>query len=259
MGKSIFELTDKFGYEGPLGDWLQEESALRKERESKLLPEQRSVQKKSAMSGGDNGGVIIKKYNYSKIEENYEKDGQSILHAEYEAGKEGTNSKERWKKIFGVNTCAIKLSRALNHAGYYIPDEKTVEGRYPYTSNINAKHNYILGADEMGAYLKKALGKPTLKSDGPINSDEQLDLFIQKIEKWEDYKGILYLDSSNPTAYGAGGHVDLIYEDWGSDAYIYGTGQELDDYIDWRNNDGWFNNNAQLGISIWLLEGNLKK
>jgi hypothetical protein len=55
-----------------------------------------------------------------------------------------------------------------------------------------------------------------------------------------------------PTVYGATGHVDLLYEDWGGDAHILGSNQELNDYLYWHNEDGVFSENARLEIYIWI-------
>ncbi|KXH80533.1 T6SS effector amidase Tae4 family protein [Chryseobacterium kwangjuense] len=200
------------------------------------------------------GGISNVGWNYDKIEENYIKDGQRIVQKEHKAGK-SEKARNNWNILFGKDTCAIKLSWALNNAGYVIPEHKTSNNRVTLSGNINPKHQYILGADEMGTYLKQKLGTPTFKSDGPIKSDEALENFIKKIEGWKDYGGIIYLDSKNHKEYGATGHVDLIYEDWGNDPYIYGSQEELDDYVDWRNGDGGFNSNAELEVYIWLLKG----
>ncbi|KPE51752.1 T6SS effector amidase Tae4 family protein [Chryseobacterium indologenes] len=198
-------------------------------------------------------GSIKTIWDYDKIKKNYQKDGQLILKKEYNAGTSGP-MKDRWKSLFGENTCAIKLSWALNNAGYYIPEHTTSNKRSTWTGNINSKHQYILSADEMGTYLKQKLGTPTLKSDGPIKSDDELDTFIAETKKWKSYGGIIYLDSHNYEEYGATGHVDLVYEDSGGDARIYGMDEELDNYIDWRNGD-WFNSDSQLEVYIWLLKG----
>ena len=202
----------------------------------------------------ENKTIGSKKWDYDKIKEFYNSDGQSILRQEYNAGKI-EDRKERWKDLYGKNTCAIKLSYALNNAGYIIQEHKTKNNRLTWSGNINSRHQYILSADEMGAYLKTQLGSPTFKSNGPITSDESLETFVNEVTKWKNYGGIIFLDSKNHKEYQATGHVDLIYEDWGSDPYIYDRGQELDDYIDWRNGDGGFNVNAQLAVSIWLLKG----
>lgn len=212
----------------------------------------------SGSNEGNNDGVITK-WNYQTIRNNFNIKGQDILRKEYNAGKDGTNSKNRWKELYGKDTCAIKLSWALNHAGYIIPEHETINGRSTWTSNINSDYEYILGADEMGHYLKSQLGVPTFKSNGAITSDKQLEEFIEEIEKWKDYAGLIYLDAKNHKEYGATGHVDLVYEDWGNDPYIVGSGEELDDYVDWRNGDGWFNSDAQLEVSIWLLKGEKRK
>lgn len=199
------------------------------------------------------------KWDYSKIKTNFKlHGGQDILKLEYEAGKKDTNSKNRWKGLYGENTCAIRLSYALNNAGYVIPEHKTKQGRFTWTSNINAKHQYILSADEMGFYLSQKLGSPSIQTDGPVTKDSEIDALMKKFEKWKGYKGIIYLDSKNHKVYGATGHVDLIYEDWGNDPHILGSDQELDDYLDWRNGDGWFNKDAKIQVKVWFLEGGLK-
>lgn len=183
------------------------------------------------------------------------------MEKEYQAGKSRSKEKQRWKDLIDnkANTCAIRLSYALNNAGYIIKEHKTNSGTTTWTSNLNSKHEYILSADDMGYYLKNQLGIATIKSGGIIKSDAQLEAFIDDIaDNWKNYKGLLYLDSKNWKDYQASGHVDLIYEDWGNDPYILGTGEELDDYIDWRNNDGGFNKDAQLDVFIWLLKGEKK-
>lgn len=73
----------------------------------------------------------------------------------------------------------------------------------------------------MGYYLKTQLGRPTFKSDGPIKSDSQLESFIESISEWENYAGIIYLDSKNHSEYAASGHVDLIFEDSDKAPYMY--------------------------------------
>jgi hypothetical protein len=184
--------------------------------------------------------------------------GEEILKLEFEAGKDGTSSKQRWKDLYGENTCAIRLSYALNNAGYIIPEHKTKNNRLTWNGNINSKHQYILSADEMGYYLGKKLGTPSIATSGPVTKDSEIDDLMKEFEKWSDYKGIIYLDSKNHKEYGATGHVDLIYEDWGNDPHILGSDQELDDYLDWRNGDGWFNDDAKIQVKVWFLEGKLK-
>jgi hypothetical protein len=107
----------------------------------------------------------------------------------------------------------------------------------------------------MGNYLNQTLGSPQIKTLGPVTKDSEIDDLMKKFEMWDNYGGIIYLDSKNHKEYGATGHVDLIYEDWGNDPYIYGSGDELDDYLDWRNADGLFNSDAKIQVFVWFLKG----
>ncbi len=56
----------------------------------------------------------------------------------------------------------------------------------------------------------------------------------------------------------ATGHVDLIYNEkgffGGNTAHIYGSDMDLDNYIYWNNEDGWFSKNSKLEIRIWTLD-----
>ncbi len=200
-------------------------------------------------------------YNYDRIESNYEKDGQMILEWEFEAGKEGSYSKSRWEDLYGEDTCAIRLSYALNHAGYKIPEHTTFNKRSTWTSNLDPTHEYILSADEMGSYLKRLLGTPTFTSNGIIEDDDHLEKFIDKFDQYTEYGGLIYIDSLRPTGYEASGHVDLVIEEsgfWGGTyPYLFGNEKYLDDHLDWNNNDpSWSNADARLQVFVWLLKGN---
>ncbi len=121
--------------------------------------------------------------------------GRKILAKERDAGEKGTPQQVRWKDLYDedANTCAIRLSYALNNAGYKIPEHTTSENRTTWTSNIDKSHEYILGADEMGAYLLEKLGEPTfhLELATPDNYEE----FVEKVESMDGMKGIIYIDA----------------------------------------------------------------
>lgn len=121
-------------------------------------------------------------------------------------------------------------------------------------NNNNKPYQYILGADEMGNYLKDNLGAPTFYL--AIATKENIEEFVAKVEKYNGFKGFIYINALNQgeSGFNASGHVDLIYDDWGNDAHIYGSDQELDDYLDWNDNDGWFNKDSKLEVWIWITE-----
>jgi len=192
-------------------------------------------------------------WNYDLLQENYIKDGQIIVKSEYAAGAEGSSFKERWSTLFGEDTCAIRLSYTLNKSKYNIPEFKTINGRLTWSSNIYEDYQYILGAKEMGAYLLKTLGGPSLKSNGPITSEQEVKLFISQLKALKNYGGIIFLDSLNQNEYGASGHVDLVFSKSDGTPQMYGREADLKSYLSNRNG-GWFESDAQLEIYIWLLK-----
>ncbi|PTT74183.1 MULTISPECIES: hypothetical protein [unclassified Chryseobacterium] len=104
----------------------------------------------------------------------------------------------------------------------------------------------------MGGYLRDKLGPPTLHMD----AGGDIDTFIKKFEAYKNFKGVIYIKSHATDTYGASGHVDLIYSDWGNDPHIYQSDQELDDYLESRDGRGisrWFSN-GKLEVSVWITE-----
>jgi predicted outer membrane repeat protein len=178
-----------------------------------------------------------------------------------EEAKGGTteNAKKRWDDLAKQNGCAITLSYCINAAGYIIEEHTTNQNRLTKTGNIKRANNndkpyeYILAATEMGGYLEAKLGSPTLHLK-QLDSDN-LDTFIKELSSYKKFKAIIYMKPNDPSQFGgASGHVDLLYEDWGGDAYLKGSNEELDDYLEYRDGGWWLNRDPKLEIFIWILE-----
>lgn len=194
-------------------------------------------------------------FNYDKLAENYR---TGVAKMEANGANSGSKNQQRWQGLVGKNACAINMSYAMNSSGYLIPEHKTNSNRYTWTggqtrsNNGDKPYQYILGATEMGGYLSDKLGKPTLE----FKPGDDLDTFIKKFDAYKNFKGIIYIKSGDTDTYGATGHVDLLYSDWGNDPHIYQTDQELDDYIESRDSHGlssWFSD-AKLSVSVWITE-----
>lgn len=100
------------------------------------------------------------------------------------------------------NTCAAKLSYALNYSGFEIPDNT------PYTYKGEDNKNYFINAAKMTEYLKKTFKQSYTK---PINvHDVKNSIIYQIINK----KGV-------------SGHVDVIFKDVSASGSKY----EYDTYI----------------------------
>ena len=193
---------------------------------------------------GDPQKQKVTDYDYDKIESNYIKDGQKILEEE-----------EVFKDLRGkgTNTCAIKLSYALNAAGYTIP-AKSKKGIKIWKGD---KGNYILTAKGMYEYLA-SIEAPTYSS-GEITTKEQVDEAIKKLhEKADNMKAIVVLIAGDPSknGYDATGHADLLFEDWGSDLSLYshsawyqfGFGDDLGPYLKKPENL-----KSKLSVYVWIL------
>lgn len=197
-------------------------------------------------------------FNYDTLKSNYSK---GIAKMEADAATTGSRNKTRWEGLIGENACAINMSYMLNKSGYIIPEFKTSSDRVTWSggktrgNNGNKPYQYILGATEMGDYLFDKLGEPTLQLSGANGNN--IGTFIKKFDAYKNFKGIIYLRAGDRGTYGASGHVDLIYSDWGNDPYIFGAEQELDDYLEWRDGSGisnWFGLDAKLDVFIWITE-----
>lgn len=94
------------------------------------------------------------------------------------------------------NTCAAKLSYALNYSGFEIPDNT------PYTYKGKDNKNYFINAAKMTEYLKKTFKQSFTK---PINvHDVHNSVIYQIINK-----------------NGVSGHVDVIYRDISASGFKY--------------------------------------
>lgn len=120
-----------------------------------------------------------------------------------------------------MNTCAVRLSYALNKAGFKISTARGVRILLG-----GDKMNYTISADEMITYMKAKFGKPVLIWDGRKKSDKRW-LGAVKLPT----QGMLGYDWQGRIAdFGATGHVDIgrLYEangepfiaDYGTAAYF---------------------------------------
>lgn len=110
------------------------------------------------------------------------------------------------------NTCAIRLSKALNYSGVIIPNipGKTFKG-------ADNKY-YFLMAKDINKWMRKTFGTNPSTSSTPYNANHHHFTGIQAGEYGInlpdlliDKKGIYSLVSNNPT-WGSG-HADLLYDD----------------------------------------------
>ncbi|GHV19587.1 hypothetical protein FACS1894169_16250 [Bacteroidia bacterium] len=160
----------------------------------------------------------------------------------------------------GQNTCAIKLSYALNESGYIIPKKLATQKRDTQAGSKDrngTSYNYILGSEEMGDYLKAKLGTADYKLIG-VTQDNYKE-FVKKIEAIEDFKGFIYMKANDSKTFEAMGHVDLIFNKnkffGGQEARVYGSGESLSTYLNWNSDPGIFwNTNAKLDVYIWQIK-----
>lgn len=190
-------------------------------------------------------GDKVSGYDYKSIKNNYTRvtGGQGIINT--------PGSALNWAK--GENSCAIRMSDALNKAGYNIPrSQETPKDVRIQNGNktVNNNNNFVLDAVSMGNYLSD-IEEPTLSFNN-LNSQDRIDKAMEQIDALGDVQGIIVLKAGNQEAYGATGHVDLLEQDWSGEQSLYGNGvlgfgNDLDDYLE-------SNKNAQLSIDIWILK-----
>ena len=167
-------------------------------------------------------GLDITSYNWDKIYDNFDFDGEEILQQEKTlidlANRE-------------TNTCAVKLSNALNRSGYPIPTSTETPPDIRIRTGIKGDSgNFILDAKSMANYLSD-IQEPT--ETYTIKTSEGIDKMIANIhELYDDMYGIIVyvVDKPGDSGYGATGHADLIYEDWGWDLVFY-SGTEVGPYL----------------------------
>lgn len=162
--------------------------------------------------------------------ESYDKDGQGIIRRE--GGK--------LTQFAGDNTCAIRMSYAMNQAGYPIPQPGELPGNIHAVTDADGE-SYIYSALDMEQYLLQTYGKPDIYFL-KVTEDN-----LEEVEAaLEGATGIIHLRAGNSEAYDASGHVDLIGKQ-GPYTEMKGNGFETNDYFETRID-------AELTVSVWLFE-----
>lgn len=202
-------------------------------------------------------GTVKSNYSFAQLESVYPfpEKGQSIVQAEHAAATKEGWSKNRWTTEYVLNTCAVRLSVALNKSGYSIPEHDLGNNRRTWTSNQDPSNEYIVSADDMGKYLRAQLGSPSLSSGGTIRNKSILVHYLEALDRWNGFKGIVYLDAKNHGKYGASGHVDLLVQKRRGKrkvAWIVGMKTPLEDYVSSRLSVAFV-------LHVWLLEGFQRK
>ncbi|MGX3044697.1 T6SS effector amidase Tae4 family protein [Helicobacter sp. T3_23-1056] len=171
----------------------------------------------------------------------------------------GNNNQAVFQKIFhtneSYNTCAIRLSYALNYGGMSI--EKSLQN--PQTKSAidgdtrigKDKMKYVMGAWDMGKFLDKLWGEK--------DKDKYFDLTKSRLDeciKWlkeNENNGIIVMKSSSARiqADGLTGHTTLWYGDKQclGDYKEVGVGDEIAEL----NFRAFFNNIDAVKIMFWKL------
>jgi RHS repeat-associated protein len=184
----------------------------------------------------------LTKLSYSLLEQNFNRNGQSLL------SKEGSRLNYLANKKPQTNTCAIKMSEAFNKSGYKIPrSEDTPADVRVQNGGKNDSGNFILDAESMGNYFSD-LEQPTYYFKN-LDTPEKVEAAIKKLHESDDLKGIIAIEAGDKKVYEGTGHVDLLYEDvmWDLSMYDYGGGTDLKGYL-------MDNLKAKLSIKVWVLE-----
>jgi len=114
-----------------------------------------------------------------------------------------------------ANSCALRLSRALNKSGYDI--DRTLMPNGFYVKGADNK-DYLLRVSDMVKYLTIAFGAPDIVKTRMNNIDIQQSDFTQqgiigfKVKGWDDATGHVTLYSGTKTAYGSYFQTDLNAE-----------------------------------------------
>ena len=154
--------------------------------------------------------IKVTDYSYDEIYNNYNSDGKEII-----------EENPMLNYLVGQNSCAIRLSHALNGAGYKIPRSQDTPANVRIQNTKDG--NYILDAVSMANYLS-LIQKPTYKFSN-LTTAESVDKAIDKVHaQYDDLKGIIVLVAGNAELYEASGHVDLLYEDFMWDLSMYSSG-----------------------------------
>ncbi|MGJ8661630.1 MAG: T6SS effector amidase Tae4 family protein, partial [Bacteroidota bacterium] len=175
------------------------------------------IQKKPSYKDGQD----VTTYDWDKLYDNYDRDGTGILE---------DNKCFSWvENKESVNTCAIKLSNTLNKSGYPIPTSKETPPDVRIQDGAKGDGgNFVLDAKSMANYLTD-IEPPT--ETYKVKTSEGVDKMIENIHKlYDDMYGIIVYVADDPATYGATGHADLIYEDWGWDL-AFSSGTEVGPYL----------------------------
>ncbi|OYU84324.1 MAG: hypothetical protein CFE24_06875 [Flavobacterium sp. BFFFF2] len=119
----------------------------------------------------------------------------------------GGNVLQKYVQQGARNTCALRISKALNDSGVAIPEISgvTVKGA--------DNKNYFLNVPNLLSFLKKTFGTPT--GNNYLNSADCGPHGTNIKAKLNGKKGIyimIPLDTSSSTGYGASGHADLYFD-----------------------------------------------
>lgn len=98
------------------------------------------------------------------------------------------------------NTCAIRVSRALNYSGHPVPaDFKGKQGKNFAVTGVDGKW-YAFRVRDMHAYLKHMLGKPDVVEASRLNDSKVRGKFLNKkgmmvfkVTAWDDATGHITL------------------------------------------------------------------
>jgi len=149
------------------------------------------------------------------------------------------------------------MSDCFNESGHSIPTAKETPSNVRVQSgNLLGRSdpNFILDAPSFGNYLN-TLESPTYSfSSEELSTVEGIKTAIQKVHASDNLEGIIVITAGNRAAYGAAGHVDLIYEDfmWDLSMHSYGNGKDLQPYLIEKNVNA--KKSAKLSIQIWVID-----
>jgi hypothetical protein len=164
----------------------------------------------------------------------YESDGQKII-----KDNGGTDPNKSLKQFEGQNTCAIRMSYALNSAGYCIAKPSELPSNIHAVTGTDGK-SYIYRQEDMGNYLRTMYGDPdiTCLEVTPQN-------YLDVMEQLKGLNGIIQFIAGDAVAYEASGHVDLIGEQ-GPDTDLKGSNVDIKDYLrEYKD--------VKFTINVWVL------
>ena len=118
------------------------------------------------------------------------------------------------------NTCALRMSWALNDSGVPIPPlGNTFKGA--------DNRNYFISVDKLYAYLEKTWGKPDIIWQGDIKPKvDESTLIGQQHKKILNQQGLIHFSADGHRSakeFGASGHLDLWNRTAGIDEEFFGN------------------------------------